>query len=342
MSVRNGPQQSSILAPRKYSERLGVIDGGQLQAVADEFGLGRIINAEPAQIGLFGQVLFLTTTAGQYVMRGNPHGHVQLTKERLVAKIIHERSSLAAPWPYQVSENTERFGWTYAVMPKLPGTIGSQLWNTADEPTRTALAIAFGKALGRLHETTSPFFGPYDPGVDDFVAMDDFPDWALQRFDESRTACRRINALTADAERFIDTVLEDAAPALGEPFAPVLVHHDFQWGNLTLAQDHGGFVPSGVFDLFESYFGDPEEDLVRMVRQLPTKDHRRAFVAAYTEQRPLRPGVRQRIGLYALADFLIVWEYGRRNKVWFEDVEFARTADMIIANAQEACATPAG
>jgi hypothetical protein len=70
--------------PRKYSERLGMIDAGQLQAVADEFALGRVTNAAPATAGLFGQIVLITTATGEYAMRGNPHGHAQLTKERLV------------------------------------------------------------------------------------------------------------------------------------------------------------------------------------------------------------------------------------------------------------------
>jgi hygromycin-B 7''-O-kinase len=320
MSVLNDPQPSVSLEPCQYSERLGVIDADQLQAVADEFGLGRVTAAEPAPGGLFGQVVFLTTTAGEYAMRGNPHGHVHLTKERRVAQLIHERSSLAAPWPYQVSENTEMFGSTYAVMPKLPGTNGEQWWDTGDAEQRIALATAFGEALARLHETTSPFFGPYDAGLDDFIAMHNFPDWALH----------------AEAELFIDTLIDQCAGALAEPFEPVLVHHDFQQSNLNLDESGAGFTATGVFDLFESYFGDGEEDLIRMLQNVQTDDERRAFADAYTAHRPLRPGAAERLTLYALADFLVVWEYGKRNGVWFEDVAFLDGIRPVIANARAA------
>jgi hygromycin-B 7''-O-kinase len=183
----NDPRPGVKLEPRTYSGRLGIVDGDQLHAVADEFGLGCVTDAEPAPGGLFGQIVFITTTDGEYVMRGNPHGHVQLTRERLVVQLIHERSSLAAPWPHHVSENTELFGWTYAVMPKLPGTSGSELWDTGDDEQGIALATASGEALGQLHETTSPFFGPYDAQLDDFIEMDDFPDWALHRLDRRAT-----------------------------------------------------------------------------------------------------------------------------------------------------------
>lgn len=323
------------LVSREYSERLGVIDPDQLQSVADEFGLGRVIAAEPAQGGLFGQIVLISTTTGEYAMRGNPHGHAQLTKERLVARLIHEQSSLTAPWPYQVSENTDLFGWTYAVMPRLPGTTGSDLWKISNPDQRIALARACGEALAQLHETTSPFFGPYDAQLDAFTEVADFPNWVIQRLDDCRVSCRAVNALSLDAERFIDGVIQECVGALAEPFLPALVHHDFRLGNLNLAEVRSGFAVSGVFDLLESYFADGEEDLVRMLRDLQTDEQRETFIHAYTAHRPLRPGAAQRLALYALADWMIIWDYGHRNSVWFDDdVTFTDTAQPIITVAR--------
>jgi hypothetical protein len=74
--------------------------------------------------------------------------------------------------------------------------------------------------------------------------------------------------------------------------------------------------------------------MVRMLRDVRTDEHRRAFVDAYTAHRPLRPGASERLALYALADFLVIWEYGKRNSVWFEDIEFLDSVRPIIANAQ--------
>lgn len=325
------------IGPRRYSERLGVIDGAQLQAVADEFGLGRVLAAEPAPQGLFGQIIFITTTDGEYAMRGNPHGHGHLTKERRVARLIHEQSSLAAPWPYLISENTELFGWTYAVMPRLPGANGSEFWDAADDTQQAAIAATCGEALARLHETTAPFFGPYDFEREAFTALDDYPGWVVQRLEQCRTACREVEALRTGDESLIDSVIEECVEALAEPFEPVLVHHDFRPGNLNLQQTDRRFVATGVFDLFEAYLGDGEEDLVRMLRTVRTDEQRRAFLDAYTAHRPLRPGSSRRLALYALADWLIIWGYGQRHHVWFEDDDtFRGTAGPIIDAARGA------
>jgi hygromycin-B 7''-O-kinase len=321
-----------MLAPQKYSERLGVIDPGQLHEVAERFDLGEIVAVEAATRGLFGQNLFLSTTEGEFVLRGNPHGHVQLTKERRVAEFLKERSSLPVPWPYEVDDDAELFGWTYAILPRLPGSNGTDLWESADADDRVALSRATGEALTRMHEATSDFFGPYDAQLDDFIAMDDFSDWALHRFEHWRNMCRAVNSLSTEGERYIDSVLDECASALAEPFVPVLVHHDFKLGNLNLDPDD--FEPTGVFDLMEAYLADGEEDIVRMLWTVKTDDERRAFVDAYTTARPFRPGSAERLALYSLCDWMVIWEYGKRVGGWFEGTGFVESAKPIVDRAR--------
>ena len=321
----------SPLEPKKYSERLGVIEPDQLFEVAERFDLGTLTDAAPAATGLFGQNIFLETSKGAFVLRGHPHGHVQLTKERVVASIIDERSSLPAPWPYEICDETETFGWTYAIMPRLDGECGTALWEVADDEGKLDLAAAHGEALALLHEATNPFFGPYDAQMDGFVAMEDFTDWTLHRIEHWRRACRAVNALSTEAERYLDELIERHAHALAEPFVPVLVHHDFTLGNVNFDAD--GFDPSGVFDLMEAYFGDPEEDIVRMLWQLD-KTQRRTFVDEYLAGETFRPGAADRLALYAVCDWLVIWEYGCRVGGWFEDASFTERAAKIVRNAQ--------
>lgn len=322
------------LEPKRYSERLGVIEPEQLYEVAERFDLGDVTDAEPAAEGLFGQNVFLTTTSGRYVLRGNPHGHVQLTKERHVARFIHEHSSLPAPWPYEVCDDPELFGWTYAVMPMLPGVSGERLWADADEEERLDIAAACGEALARLHESTTPFFGPYDGQMDAFVEMEDFTDWWLHRFEHWRRMARAVNSLSTDAERFIDDLLERNIPALVEPFDPVLVHHDFKPGNLNLDPDDA-YEPTGVFDLFEAYLADGEEDLVRMLWVVKTDEERAAFIDEYVAYRPFRRGAAERLELYALSDWMVIWEYGKRHGQWFGEETFVESMQPILANARK-------
>ena len=53
-----------------YSERLGAIGDEQFHAVADRLQIGRFVKAAPTTSGLFGQNVFVTTTEGEFVLRG--------------------------------------------------------------------------------------------------------------------------------------------------------------------------------------------------------------------------------------------------------------------------------
>jgi aminoglycoside phosphotransferase (APT) family kinase protein len=323
----------SPVVPQKYSERLGVIEPDQLYEVAERFNLGTVTDAEPTVGGLFGQNLFLSTTEGEFVLRGNPHGHVQLTKERRVAEFINERSSLPVPWPYEIEDDAELFGWTYAILPRLPGTMGGLLWDAGDHADRLALAHATGDALALLHEAESDFFGPYDAQMDAFIEMDDFPEWALHRLEHWRSLCRAVNSLSTGDERYIDMLVEQCAPALAEPFTPVLVHHDFKLGNLNFEETSDGYAPTGVFDLGEAYIADGEEDLVRMLWSVQRDEERSAFLNAYTDHWTLRPGSADRLALYSLVDWMVIWEYGSRVG-WFDDSTFLDRAVPIVNTAR--------
>jgi aminoglycoside phosphotransferase (APT) family kinase protein len=320
---------------RLYSERLGVITAAQLQRACDHMGLGALIAAEPASAGQWGQNIFLTTAAGEYVLRGNPQPAEQLARERAVAAAVNERSSLAAPWPYELSADIEIFGWPYAVMPVLPGTMGATFWDDADDDGRIDLARAHGQALARLHEATFVSPGPYDADADAFVAVDDFAMWTLQRLGSLRERCRSIDALGPDDARYIDQLIDSCSPALAEPFVPVVVHHDFSLANTNYELIGGRYQVTGVFDLGEAHIGDGDEDLVRFLFRR-RRAQREAFVESYAAVHPFRAGAEARLQLYALADVLVMWEVSRRTTNWFGHASFMEIAVPVIENARRA------
>ena len=88
------------MAAREYSRRLGLIEDGQFQTALERLGLGEFVRAEPVAGGLFGQNVFVTSTIGEYVLRGAPHYDWQLPAERFFARLIHERTRTPVPWPY--------------------------------------------------------------------------------------------------------------------------------------------------------------------------------------------------------------------------------------------------
>lgn len=95
---------------RKYSERLGVISDSQLQEALNKHKLGQLIAATPISEGLFGQNLFLTSTSGDFVLRGKPHYDWQFPKEKYFAEELHKNSNVPVPYPYLHDNDKSIFG----------------------------------------------------------------------------------------------------------------------------------------------------------------------------------------------------------------------------------------
>src|SRR5918999_571877 len=106
---------------REYTSRLGAIRDAQFRAALERLGLGEFVRAEPIVGGLFGQNVFVTSTTGEYVLRGAPHYDWQLPAERFFARLLRERTLAPVPWPYVIDPTDDIFGWSYAVMPRMPG-----------------------------------------------------------------------------------------------------------------------------------------------------------------------------------------------------------------------------
>jgi hygromycin-B 7''-O-kinase len=104
-----------------YSKRLGEISDAQIQAALNHFHLGEFVRAEPVPFGLFGQNIFVTSTSGQFVLRGAPHAPSQFPIEQHCSDELRRRTKVPVPWPYLIDESSAIFGWSYAIMPRMPG-----------------------------------------------------------------------------------------------------------------------------------------------------------------------------------------------------------------------------
>lgn len=318
------PESSPHPLTREYSQRLGTLTAEQLQAALDRFDLGRLLDAKSAPGGLFGQNVLLTTSKGGYVLRGAPHYDGQFEKERYFSRIVHERTQANAPWPFFIERSSDLFGWSYALMPLLPGVHLSdgdvQRGLTTDD--RRTLARAMGEHLALMQTATWEQPGEYDYALDDVVPLrEPFAAWFITGMRDRLAKCREdSDATTDDDVRWVESVIERAGDALAVPFTPALVHTDYAEGNVVAERADRGWRVTGVFDLGEAYAGDGEYDLARLGcwygRTGP--EVMRAFIDGYAERHPLRVQFAERMAIYILADRLIFWEYGQRNKIWFK------------------------
>lgn len=317
----------------EYSKRLGPISTEQFQAALDHFKLGQFISAEAIPLGMFGQNVFVTSTTGEYVLRGAAHYDWQFPEEQFVAKLLHEQTSVPVPWPYLLDTDASIFGWKYGyvIMPHMPGLqlANKEVLKTIKPEDRKRIAYALGKNLHEIQKVTWPTTGRYDLKTKTIKPFEDgFAEWIVTELRQQwlqKSLSYQNGATLADKE-WIERIIADAKEALNVPFTPALVLHDYKEGNLTVEKKNNTWRVSGLFDLMEALFGDGELDLARQLTAYIEEDLSlaRAFLVGYQKASSLRPGANKRLALYIVYDRMIVWEYFHRPEylhMWWYDAK---------------------
>ncbi|MBN1640389.1 MAG: phosphotransferase [Anaerolineae bacterium] len=308
---------------RRYSERLGLLTRAQLQAALDRFDLGTLVRAEPISAGNFGQNLFLTSTRGQYVLRGAPFWPHQFPEERFYTEQLHAHTRAPVPWPYRLELGSEVFGWSYVVMPRMPGLQLSDpaVWEGLGAGDRRGVARAMGDALAELHRLTWPRPGAYDLDTDTVQPFDQpYAERVANQIREWVEVARAESDRTTAADvAWVEETIARCEGALGIPFEACFVMGDYKPGNLVVEREAGAWRVSGVFDYMGAVMGDGEQDLVRSAAWFADEDLAlaRAYVDAYRARRPLRQGFAERFPVYMLHDRAVLWQFGQRHGVWW-------------------------
>jgi hygromycin-B 7''-O-kinase len=336
------------MAIRKCGERLGALSDEQFQAALDRFDLGRFIRAEPISFGLFGQNVFVSSTKGEFVLRGTPHFWWQFPTEQFNARLLHERTRVPVPWPYLVDNSNNIFGWSYALMPRMPGVqlADPEIYGQLGAQDKRGIARALAENLALTQELTWPFAGRYDAESDTVQPFElthelawPFPVQVepstptLITYSERVVAVLRHllarsrsynNYTTADDIAWVDEAIMRSREALEVPFQPCLVVDDYKRDNVVATREADRWRISGVFDLMGTHFGDGEADLSRTVGMYIGRDDEpelaREFVRTYLDRRPPRPGFAERFVVYTLFDRAALWEYIQRNDApWWDE-----------------------
>jgi aminoglycoside phosphotransferase (APT) family kinase protein len=312
-----------------YSDRLGAISDAQFEAAALRLNLGRFLKAEPTTSGLFGQNVFITTTAGEFVLRGAPHwvkgmhetawrreDRWQFTKEKFFADQLHAKTNAPVPWPMQHDELDDIFGWPYLVMPRMPGACFSEraILQTLAPEDRHGVAVALGAMLEEMQRLTWPFAGDF--GITS-IALEPRAGGATRHVvDETRMfaeSAAQHSAITADDAAWIDSEVARAL-AVAEPPRNTFVHGDYKLNNLTVLQSGEGWRVSGLFDLHEARFGDGALDIVRQsCSYLDTEPALTAvFVDSYFGRVEANAHIGSLLPLYVLNDRIKLWAHFTR------------------------------
>ena len=220
---------------REYSKRLGTLSLAQFQAALDRFDLGTFVSAEPIPFGNFGQNVFLTSTKGEYVLRGAPHYPWQFPKERFFTLLLHERTPVPVPWPYLLDPGDGIFGWSYVLMPRMPGLllIDPKVRRSLSIADRRAIAGAMGTTLAHMHSLTWSCAGEYDLATDTIRPLGaDHAEWIISRMRHDLQLSIPLSDRTTDADvEWAERLIAQGREALGIPFVPCFVMQDFKEGN---------------------------------------------------------------------------------------------------------------
>ena len=306
---------------QSYSDRLGRIADSQLQRALDRFNLGRLIEAEPVPFGHSGQNVFLTSSNGDWVLRGAPIDASQLRRERFMIQELHSRTSVLVPWPYLLDESDDIFGWTYAVMPRLPGLqlVDPTVRASIAPQARLALADELGKTLSSMQAVTWPHPGEYDVAADTVEPLPtDHATWINAKF---RARLLITTGISEDEKAWAADLMDRATDALSVPFSARLVMLDFHENNILATEGADGAWRLGVVDFASAYFGDGERDVARCCAAYGEKELSlaRAAVQAYAGRSPFRPMHEERFRAYMLLDRLLVWGFALKYGKWWDE-----------------------
>jgi aminoglycoside phosphotransferase (APT) family kinase protein len=332
-----------------YSERLGAIADEQFAAAAARMGVGEFISATPISAGLFGQNVFISTTAGEFVLRGAPHwvrgpneadfrrdDRFQFAKETFFADRLRERTRAPTPWPYLHDRSSDIFGWPYLIMPRMPGVCFNErsILKTLAPKARGEVAEAAGATLAQMQTLTWPFAGDFD--VDTIQLTPDPGGAGAHTIVQARRFAGEAEAkgvMVAGDMDWIEAIFGDARTLKPRPVT--FVHGDYKLDNMTVAQAvDGRWEVSGVFDLHTARFGDGAYDLVRAscawLDTEPTLarvfiDGWRAAGGGGSDPAPWMP-------LHVVAERLIFWRFqADARPAWSRGLTFRGWAEPYLA-----------
>ena len=293
-----------------YGGSLGEISNQQFDKALQKLNLGRLVKVEKIQYGVVGQNVFLTSTKGEYVFRGRPFYDEQFAVEKFAVEYLREKTNVNTAYPYIIDNNTDIFGFRYAIMPRLFGIqIANGDTSILDLPKgeRFKIARAMAEVLTEMHkckyEPENLF--PFRCGHEN---SETYPEWAIGRI---KGGIEDLPDITKDDIKYVDDIVEMNKDALLVPFELSFLMGDFKEDNVLLSNEKGEWKVCAVFDFAMVNFGDSERDLSRLYAMYSDEDRNLAkeFINTYVKLNPPREGFVSRFRLYSLMERIEIWRW---------------------------------
>jgi len=320
----------------EYSSLIGVIQPDQFQRALDRLNLGTFVKAEKVPYGIVRQNVFLTSTEGEFVLRGHPFYPHQFAVEKCMVDNLHERTDVPVPWPYLIDPSTDIFGWPYVIMPRMPGlqVSDSSVKDKLVKEDRVKMARAMGETLARMQEVTWDHAGYHVDETTVKPIEPSYREWIIGNIHHGLAAAREISNITSEDIAWINDVITENAEALNIPFQPCLIMGDFKEDNVVFTCEDGNWRVSGVFDFAMSQFGNGETDLSRLYAMYINEDPNLAkeFVRTYLRNKQPQEGFLERRKIFILGERLTIWEWAKRAKIasWDDTQSFRDWMDPYM------------
>ncbi|WP_308420372.1 phosphotransferase family protein [Paenibacillus segetis] len=279
----------------------------------DRFNLGKLISSEKTEKGAMGQTMFVTSTEGKFVFKGNPLFPEQFAEEKYFVENINHRTGIAVPTPYLIDDIADIFDWAYCIMPCLGGShMNSQqikAKQTIDDKLQIAELIA--DSLAVLHNWKVTEYGELD--TKDFTIHpfeNSYRSWLYTRIRFWLEDAKKYSVITSEDVLWVEDLLGTSQACFDKLSSPTFVMGDFKADNFLLELENNTWKISGLFDFTNAYFGDPLADLIKMIIMYIDNDEEEVakhLVSVYLNQTGQIEAYKERIRVHMLQQRILDW-----------------------------------
>ncbi|MGY5344808.1 aminoglycoside phosphotransferase family protein [Paenibacillus glucanolyticus] len=313
---------------------IGVLTNEQLQRMLNRFNLGNLISYQETSKGVGKQTLFVSTTSGDYVLKGNPLYEGQFKEEKFYVDNLNKLTNLPVPYPYIVDEQEDIFGWTYAIMPRLPGmhfTDQNQKEKLNKEEKKRIVELLVN-CLCEMHQWKVEQYGEFDSKNQRIRPFEStYKTWLYNRIRYWLKDAEKYSVITSKDIEWVEDLLLSCEEAFDVLNSPTFVMGDFKADNVLVQRLTEDWKLSGIFDFTTGYFGDGIADLPRIVSMYiedGEEELAKHFITAYFHRIESKEAFKERFKVHMLHQRVLDWGCAKAidNVTWDHNLSFSEWA----------------
>jgi hygromycin-B 7''-O-kinase len=177
--------------------------------------------------------------------------------QRVLAGGTAGKHSLHIPWPYPIDPTSTIFGWSFVLMPRMPGLqlADPQVKKQLEPADKLGIAQAPGENLAQMQQVTWPFAGRYNAAndtvepfqlahelawpfpIDSDAQLASIEPTIITYSEKVKRSLRHhliqaqqynARATTPEDISWVEELIMEAQDALDEPFEPCLLMEDYK------------------------------------------------------------------------------------------------------------------